>query len=48
MTTMPNVAAEPAPFTAEDFAARMQRAANAAEEAGPAGVLVTPGRICSI
>jgi Xaa-Pro aminopeptidase len=31
------------PFTAEDFAARMARAARSAEEAGLAGVLVTPG-----
>ncbi len=30
-------------FTAEDFAARMTRAARSAEEAGLAGVLVTPG-----
>ena len=31
------------PFTAEDFAARMQRAAEQADEAGLTGVLVTPG-----
>jgi D-alanyl-D-alanine dipeptidase len=43
MTNMPNGSAEPVPFTADDFAARMQRAAKAAEEAGLAGVLVTPG-----
>ena len=30
-------------FTAEDFAARMARAARSAEQAGLAGVLVTPG-----
>lgn len=33
----------PAPFTAADFAARMERAAHAAQKAGLAGVLVTPG-----
>ena len=33
----------PAPFTAADFAARMERAARSAVEAGLAGVLVTPG-----
>jgi Xaa-Pro aminopeptidase len=33
----------PAPVTADDFAARMQRAAETAEAAGLAGVLVTPG-----
>ena len=43
MTTLPHVADEPAPFTAEDFAARMRRAAHAAEEAGLVGLLVTPG-----
>ena len=43
MTTLSNVADEPAPFTAEDFAARRQGAAKAAEEAGLAGMLVTPG-----
>jgi Xaa-Pro aminopeptidase len=35
--------APPAPFTADDFAVRMQRAAAAAAEAGLSGVLVTPG-----
>jgi Xaa-Pro aminopeptidase len=30
-------------FTAEDFAARMERAARSAQEAGLSGVLVTPG-----
>jgi D-alanyl-D-alanine dipeptidase len=43
MTTLPYVADKPAPFTAEDFAARMRRAARAAEEAGLVGLLVTPG-----
>ena len=33
----------PAPFTADDYAARRQRAAQAGEEAGLAGLLVTPG-----
>lgn len=33
----------PAQFTAEDYAARMKRAADAAAQAGLAGVLVTPG-----
>jgi Xaa-Pro aminopeptidase len=33
----------PAPFTAEDYAARLDRAARAAAEAGLAGVLVAPG-----
>jgi Xaa-Pro aminopeptidase len=31
------------PFTADDYAARMTRAASSAQEAGFAGVLVTPG-----
>jgi Xaa-Pro aminopeptidase len=31
------------PFTAEDFAARMERAGRMAQEAGLSGVLVTPG-----
>jgi len=34
---------EPAPFTADDFAARLRRAALAAGEAGLDGILVTPG-----
>ena len=34
---------EPRPFTAEDFAARLRRAARAAADAGLDGVLVTPG-----
>ena len=38
--TMPD---EPAPFTAADFAARLQRAAAAAEAAGLTGLLLTPG-----
>jgi Xaa-Pro aminopeptidase len=33
----------PAPFTTEDFARRMVRAAEQAQEAGLAGLLVTPG-----
>jgi Xaa-Pro aminopeptidase len=33
----------PAPFTAEDFALRMDRAAEQAETAGLTGILVTPG-----
>jgi D-alanyl-D-alanine dipeptidase len=33
----------PAPFTADDYAARQQRAARTSEEAGLAGLLVTPG-----
>ncbi|WP_413759391.1 aminopeptidase P family protein [Streptomyces sp. MMBL 11-3] len=33
----------PVPFTADDYAARMDRAARAAAEAGLAGVLVAPG-----
>ncbi|MGP4049842.1 aminopeptidase P family protein [Streptomyces sp. 2A115] len=33
----------PAPFTADDYKARMQRAARAAADAGLAGVLVAPG-----
>ncbi|TJY67556.1 aminopeptidase P family protein [Arthrobacter sp. CAU 1506] len=34
---------EPAPFTADDFALRQQRAARAALDAGLAGLLLTPG-----
>ena len=37
------VTATPAPFTAEDFARRMERAAEQAEAAGLTGILVTPG-----
>jgi Xaa-Pro aminopeptidase len=37
------VGAQPAPFTAEDFARRMGRAADQADAAGLTGVLVTPG-----
>lgn len=33
----------PAPFTTDDFAARLRRAALAAEDAGLSGILVTPG-----
>ena len=33
----------PAPFTAQDFAARMERGARSAEAAGLAGLIVTPG-----
>lgn len=36
-------AATPAPFTADDYAARMRRAADAAAAAGLDGVLVAPG-----
>jgi Xaa-Pro aminopeptidase len=35
--------AEPAPFTADDFATRQRRAARAAHDAGLAGLLLTPG-----
>lgn len=35
--------AEPAPFTAEDYAARMAAAAGAAADAGLAGLLIAPG-----
>jgi Xaa-Pro aminopeptidase len=35
--------AGPVPFTAEDFAARQQRSAQAARNAGLAGLLLTPG-----
>jgi Xaa-Pro aminopeptidase len=41
--TDPNSSGRPAPFTAADFAARLERAARAAKQAGLAGVLVTPG-----
>ena len=34
---------QPAPFTAEDFARRMERAAEQADAAGLTGVLVAPG-----
>lgn len=33
----------PAPFTEEDYTARMTRAARDAAEAGLTGVLITPG-----
>ena len=39
----PRGLSEPAPFTADDFATRLRRAALAAEEAGLDGILVTPG-----
>jgi len=39
---MPNAPA-PSSFTSADYAARMKRAANAAAEAGLAGVLIAPG-----
>ena len=42
MTDQPSQTA-PAPFTADDYAARRQRAAQAGQEAGLAGLLVTPG-----
>ncbi|RXZ50116.1 M24 family metallopeptidase [Agromyces binzhouensis] len=35
--------AMPVPFTVDDFAARMRRAARAADDAGLAGLVVTPG-----
>ncbi|MET9435674.1 aminopeptidase P family protein [Streptomyces sp. NPDC006551] len=37
------VTTQPAPFTADDYRARMTRAADAAADAGLAGVLVAPG-----
>jgi Xaa-Pro aminopeptidase len=37
------VSAGPAPFTAEDFAERMERAAGQADAAGLTGILVAPG-----
>ena len=43
MTETTTTAAGPAPFTAEDFAARMERAARQAADAGLTGVLVAPG-----
>ncbi|MGW0464649.1 M24 family metallopeptidase [Streptomyces sp. NPDC003027] len=38
-----SVTAPPAPFTADDYRARMTRAADAAADAGLAGILVAPG-----
>jgi Xaa-Pro aminopeptidase len=38
-----STALEPAPFTSADFASRLQRASDAAKDAGLVGVLVTPG-----
>jgi Xaa-Pro aminopeptidase len=40
---MTTAATAPAPFTVEDFAGRMARAAGQARDAGLGGVLVTPG-----
>ncbi|SDJ62309.1 aminopeptidase P family protein [Streptomyces indicus] len=37
------MATAPAPFTADDYKARMERAAQAAADAGLAGVLIAPG-----
>lgn len=34
---------EPAPFTADDYAARMAAAAQTAADAGLAGLLISPG-----
>ncbi|GAA3846548.1 aminopeptidase P family protein [Streptomyces lannensis] len=42
-TPAPPDRAGPAPFTAEDYAARMRRAAEAADAAGLAGLLIAPG-----
>jgi D-alanyl-D-alanine dipeptidase len=42
-TPVPPDGGGPAPFTAEDYAARMRCAAEAADAAGLAGLLVTPG-----
>ena len=39
----PTTLSDPAPFTSDDFAARLRRAAQAAGDAGLAGLLVTPG-----
>ncbi|GAA3214216.1 Xaa-Pro peptidase family protein [Microbacterium terregens] len=41
--TDPTTHPAPAPFTAADFAARLQRAARSAEAAGLSGLLLTPG-----
>ncbi|MFJ5553576.1 M24 family metallopeptidase [Streptomyces sp. NPDC093225] len=43
MTRQTRESAEPAPFTAADYAARMERAAATAADAGLAGLLVSPG-----
>jgi hypothetical protein len=37
------VPSTPAPFTNDDFAARMRRVVSSASEKGLAGVIVTPG-----
>ena len=42
-TPAPPDTAGPTPFTAEDYAARMRRAAEAADAAGLAGLLIAPG-----
>src|SRR6478735_7261663 len=39
----PTSPSDPEPFTSDDFAARLRRAAHAAADAGLAGLLVTPG-----
>jgi Xaa-Pro aminopeptidase len=41
--TDPASSSEPAPFTAQDFAARVRRVAQAAQDAGLAGLLLSPG-----
>ena len=41
--THPTTQADPAPFTAADFAARLQRSARSAGAAGLTGLLLTPG-----
>lgn len=42
-TEEPAMPTAPAPFTADDYQARMERAAQAAADAGLAGVLIAPG-----
>ncbi|MEU6097199.1 aminopeptidase P family protein [Streptomyces sp. NPDC047079] len=42
-TPAPPDSGGPAPFTADDYAARMRRAAEAADAAGLAGLLIAPG-----
>jgi Xaa-Pro aminopeptidase len=39
----PTMQPAPAPFTAADFSARLQRAARSADAAGLSGLLLTPG-----
>jgi len=41
--TQTDVSSGPAPFTADDFASRMERAARQAGDAGLSGLIVTPG-----